>query len=297
MNCLVKWTPRGGQTIEQKVQYKKSSDSEWITHSILPKTDSSVTIEGLEDNILYDFRTISVCGAGGDAPSGAYQEINIICPNLQLSSTESSVTVSFQKLSGSIDKYKLLLFEGTSQVSFSENIVSHQDSPATIQVVFPGLSANTNYRVGVVVCTPYEICQKNCGESTVRTKPKVVPTLTFKYGTTLADTTEDLLTEAEYLASVEETFQRGEELTGQVDNNGNVIVQDFMNGNEDKVLFVQVDKNFTVWSEIENVFQQNLPIDPNYATGQNVWFKSHRNGVPIYITRSQTSIAGSLKLG
>lgn len=119
----------------------------------------------------------------------------------------------------------------------------------------------------------------------------------FKYGSTEADTTEDPLTEAEYIGSVDDTFTAGDEMSGIVDNEGeNVVVEDFGN-TEDKVLFMQVESPeppFTLWSEVGNPFQQNQPIDASYATGTAVWFKTTRDSKTIYITRSQTSFVGAV---
>lgn len=123
----------------------------------------------------------------------------------------------------------------------------------------------------------------------------VVSGLTFKYGWTELDTTGITPDEASYIASVDDVFTNANELTGTFNSGGNIQVDDFTNPS-DKVLFIQVpisEAAFTKWSEFGNPFQQNQTIDPDFATGSNVFFKSTRAGELIYITRSQTTITGA----
>jgi hypothetical protein len=117
----------------------------------------------------------------------------------------------------------------------------------------------------------------------------------FDYGFTAADTTGAALTEAQYLASVDDVYTAGTEVHGApLAPGSNVQVVSFGNGT-DKVLFMQIDATeaaFTMWSVVGDALQQNQPIDQTFGGGANVWFKSAHAGKTIYITRSQTSFAG-----
>lgn len=124
-------------------------------------------------------------------------------------------------------------------------------------------------------------------------------TFNFKYGFTALDTTGATPLEAAYISSVDDVFTAGDELTGGPLTTGSPVQVDSFTNPSDKVLFVQVpatEAAFDLWSEVGNPLQQDQPIDPNYATGANVWFKDTRAGETIYITRSQTTFTGAVVL-
>lgn len=129
----------------------------------------------------------------------------------------------------------------------------------------------------------------------IKNKAVVISSFSFQYGNTLLDTTGNVPSESSYIGSVDvATLLTGGPLTG----GSNVQVADFGNAT-DKVLFIQVPATelpFTKWSEVGNALQQNQPIDPDYATGSNVFFKSTRAGAAIYVTRSQTTFGGAIIL-
>ena len=115
------------------------------------------------------------------------------------------------------------------------------------------------------------------------------------YGFTELDTTGETPGLEDYIASVAgtETLPEQEE--------GPVVVEDFGNAT-DKVCFMGVPAGwpaFTLWSEEGNPLQQNQPIDPDWATGSNVWFLAENQGdaetlKDIYFTRAQTSFGGAI---
>lgn len=121
----------------------------------------------------------------------------------------------------------------------------------------------------------------------------------FFYGYTALDTTGTTPLEAAYISSVDDVFTAGTELTGgPLVHNANVQVDSFTNPS-DFVLFIQIpptEADFDLWSEVGNALQQNQPIDPDYATGSNVFFKDTRAGDKIYISRSQTTFTGAVVL-
>lgn len=107
------------------------------------------------------------------------------------------------------------------------------------------------------------------------------------------------LTEQDFMDSLENVFSDGAEYSGDgADLNDNVIIEDF-NNTTDKVMFLQVPKTqdvFTMWSEKNNPFQQNQPIDQEYNYGSgSVWFVSEiEEGKWTYITYVQTTFSNEI---
>lgn len=120
----------------------------------------------------------------------------------------------------------------------------------------------------------------------------------IEFGYTELDTTGATPTEAEYLASI---VAPTSPTSMKYINIGDPLEVDFPN-TIDKVCFIKVPASETVkslWSEIGNPLQQNQPIDPSYGSGSNVFFASPISGGAggyYYITRSQTTFGGTIKL-
>lgn len=208
----------------------------------------------------------------------------------------ADINFSFTPIGGEVDKYKVTLYNaaGTSVITTRTFTPAF---PATITGTFSGLTNGATYQVGT---TEYiGAMSKECPlKSIVASGGGTVTNFTFTYGETEADTTGAPLTESEYLTSVTDAIASGNVYSDSEPLGGNVSVDDFANVG-DKVLFIKLPSTeaaFTKWSEVGNIYQQDQPIDPNFATGSNVWFRSVQGATTYYITRSQTDFVGALVL-
>lgn len=105
--------------------------------------------------------------------------------------------------------------------------------------------------------------------------------------------------ESDFIASVDAVYTAGDELAGSEPNTGDTVtIESFGGSTSDRVKFVQMPASeaaFTKWSEEGNPFQQNQPIDQSFDfLSGNVWFKSVRDGNPIYMTYAQTIFTGAI---
>lgn len=61
-SIILTWTPSNAPSVTvQKVQYKVSTTSSWITAATLSSTASTQTIDSLSNATYYDFRVVCVC--------------------------------------------------------------------------------------------------------------------------------------------------------------------------------------------------------------------------------------------
>lgn len=146
MNITLTWTPGAGAT-SQDVQYKLSTSGTWITHATVGAAITTSTISGLSDNLIYDFRVVTVC-AGGNTPSTGTQQINIICPTVTVTKTHNTASYSFTHIGGSITGYtvQLLNAAGTTVLQTQAPSIT---SP--VSGTFTGLTAVTSYNIRVTV--------------------------------------------------------------------------------------------------------------------------------------------------
>lgn len=158
MNITLNWTT-GGSAASQDVQYKLASSGTWVTHSTVAGNATTATINGLQDNLIYDFRIVTNCSGGSPAPSTLAQQINLICPSVTTSVTDTTVSYSFTNVGGSTTAYTLHLLDsvGTTVLQTQTPAIS-----ATVSGTFSGLTQSTTYKVRVTIiagtfnkqCTP-----------------------------------------------------------------------------------------------------------------------------------------------
>lgn len=146
MNATLSWTIGAGAT-SQNVQYKLSTSSTYITFSTVGGSITTETVTGLSDNLLYDFRIVSSCGGGTPAPSAVLTKINIICPAVTVTFTDTTVSYSFAHIGGDVSAYVVKLFNsaGTTEVA-----TSTPTGTATRIGTITGLTASTAYKLRVV---------------------------------------------------------------------------------------------------------------------------------------------------
>lgn len=140
MNVTINWSAGGGSST-QDVQYKLSSSAAWITQGSVTGTVVTYTINGLSDNLLYDFRVVSNCTGGTAVNSSLLQQINILCPSVTATTTASTVAYSFAAVGGSVSAYTVELLN-----SAGTTIIATQSS---VSGTFTGLSEGTVYKIRV----------------------------------------------------------------------------------------------------------------------------------------------------
>lgn len=141
----ITWTTGDNpSTIEQLVQYKKSTDTSYTTFSIVGPDVTTVNVAGLEDNTIYDFRIQSNCNYGGPSLSNTSAFINFSCPVITVTSTSTTVSYSFVHPLKSINGFTVQLYEsnGTTLVSTQTPTIS-----STLTGTFTGLTAATLYKI------------------------------------------------------------------------------------------------------------------------------------------------------
>lgn len=147
MNIVLTWTAGAGATT-QEVQYKLSTSGTWTTYETVAGNITTSTINGLEDNKIYDFRVITNCAGGTPSPSLTTQQIKINCPTVTLTPSDTSISYSFPELGGSVTAYTVKLFDSAG----TTEIASQTPSGTTTRTgTFTGLTQSTAYKVRVLI--------------------------------------------------------------------------------------------------------------------------------------------------
>jgi hypothetical protein len=105
----------------------------------------------LSNNVSYDFIVVTSCGsAGSPVESSVVTKINVICPNVTVSSSQSSVSYTFPGATGtSVTGYKVELLANNDSLIEDDGIIT---VASTISGTFAAtLTANTAYKVRVTV--------------------------------------------------------------------------------------------------------------------------------------------------
>ena len=165
MNATLSWSIGPGATT-QNVQYKLSTSSTWITFSTVSGSATTETVTGLDNNLLYNFRIITNCSGGTPAPSAVITKINILCPTVTITASDTTVSYSFTEIGGDIDSYVVKLYNsgGTLEVG-----TSTPTGTTTRIGTFTGLTASTTYKLRVVP-TAGSITKTDCEFNSVTTE-------------------------------------------------------------------------------------------------------------------------------
>lgn len=164
MNATLSWSIGAGATT-QNVQYKLSTSNTWITFSTVGGSATTETVTGLDSNLLYHFRIVTYCSGGTPAPSAILTKINILCPTVTMTATDTTVSYSFPEIGGDIDSYVVKLFNsaGTTEVA-----TSTPTGTTTRTGTLTGLTASTAYKLKVVP-TAGSITKTDCELNSVST--------------------------------------------------------------------------------------------------------------------------------
>lgn len=160
MNVTLNWTPGAGSST-QDVDYKLNAAGTWTSAvtGLLPAT-TTYTINGLLDNKIYNFRVVTNCVGGTPASSSTISQINIICPAVTTTVTDTSASYSFSPIGGDVTAYTVDLLDtaGTSVLATQTPSVS-----TPITGTFSGLTASTSYNIRVTATagTFNKVCPLN----------------------------------------------------------------------------------------------------------------------------------------
>lgn len=184
MNATLSWSIGPGATT-QNVQYKLSTSSTWITFSTVGGSATTETVTGLDSNLLYNFRIVTNCSGGTPAPSAVITKINILCPTVTITSTDTTVSYSFPEIGGDVDSYVVKLYNsaGTTEVG-----TSTPTGTTTRTGTITGLTASTAYRLKVVP-TAGSITKTDCEFNSVSTTAPPVCSIPTDVVATLAPET------------------------------------------------------------------------------------------------------------
>lgn len=164
MNITLTWTTGGGAT-SQDVQYKLASSGTWTTHANVAGNVTTASITGLQDNLIYDFRVVTNCAGGTPTGSTPTQQINIICPTVTTTPSDTSVAYSFPENGGSITAYTVKLFDSAG----TTELASQTPSGTTTRTgTFTGLTASTAYKIRVLI-TAGAFSKNDCAFTSVTT--------------------------------------------------------------------------------------------------------------------------------
>lgn len=157
-NISVTWS--AGSGIDQQFLYlKKASDSNWINIALLDNTVNSYIVQGVEDDILYQFKIV-VEGSCGTTET--IEEVAALtCPQLSLTNTCSSISYSFPGHSNTDISYDVVLLN-TQNVEIARQTKAHA---ATVTGTFSNLNQGLTYKVRIIPKLG-TVTRTNCATST-----------------------------------------------------------------------------------------------------------------------------------
>lgn len=171
----------GVNVIDQAVQYKLRTASAWTTATTLSAGATANTINGLNPNVIYDFRILTNCSVGGPTPSSINSNIQTTCPAVTLTPTTTGISYSFSNVGGSVTQYKLELLNNTG-TSVLQTKTESAPFASTVTNTFTGLTQGTNYQVRITVIA--QEFSRGCNPQAISTSvPESCPTPTGLTGT------------------------------------------------------------------------------------------------------------------
>lgn len=152
-SATLNWTPAGGSSSGQRVEYRvKSVGGSWTVFATLSSSANTATVTGLTDNTIYEFRIVNIC-SGTDVPATVVEGVKQTCVVPSNSVTATSCTVTFPHLGGEVSKYNIKIY-----TTIGNTLVSSVDKTGPFTIgsnvshTFSGLTSGTSYYVNI---TPY----------------------------------------------------------------------------------------------------------------------------------------------
>lgn len=152
-SVLLNWTPPNAGT-DQQIQYQQSTSTSWTTYTVVSNSISSQNVLGLLDNIIYNFRVASDCSFRGPTYSAITSIVNLVCPTMTITPTNSSLSYSFPfPLGSSITSYIIQLYNSNNTILLAtQTVITQSPIPSSpIVGVFSGLSNSTLYTIRLTI--------------------------------------------------------------------------------------------------------------------------------------------------
>lgn len=153
-NFTLNWTPNINSNVSiQQAEYRqKSVGGVYNTSGFSPAnplltTDSTTSISGLLDNVVYEFRVVNFC-TEGRTHSSNIEFIKFACVTPVISNTSTTVTASISSLPVDITKIKYSLLSSDGLTVLQGPIAVNTSSGSSVYV-FTGLSPDTDYIVKI----------------------------------------------------------------------------------------------------------------------------------------------------
>jgi len=164
MVSVLTWVPAaGGGT--QTIQFKLRSETDWATFITVGPAISSQAVTGLNYNSLYDFRVINNCPTGSTTILEG-SDIKFQCVSLTVTPSDTSLTVQFPDLGGTIDTYIVELYDTQNLLLSTNTLIAPFTS--TVTSAFTGLSPITTYRIKVTPAS-YTFSKTDCTQVSTST--------------------------------------------------------------------------------------------------------------------------------
>ena len=126
------------------INYRVSGTTEWASYNT---SGTTISVPGLQTNILYDFQVTNVNGTTNPA-SAIVSSANITDPDVTISPTNTSLALSWPVQSADITGYTttIALFSNPTVI-----LATHNPAIApTITDTFTGLSSFTQYVITII---------------------------------------------------------------------------------------------------------------------------------------------------
>ncbi len=150
MNIQLKWTvTSNGTDNKQQIQYKLKEDTKWIDYQLIDINVNEIVIENLKEDVVYDFRILSICKRRNNISSNIMTKVFFSCPKSDFEATTSSIIVTIEA-KGDIDKYECILSNDQETTVYNTQTKTGPfggQEPLTF--IFEGLSSLTKYKYSI----------------------------------------------------------------------------------------------------------------------------------------------------
>lgn len=168
-NVTISWTPGGGiNSVSQSVKYRLKGTSAWtVPVSGLSAGTSTYTINGISNNKIYEYVVVNVCLGGGETESSIFESINIVCPTVTFTPTDTTIAYSFANVANDVTQYLIEILDSSGSTIVDTHTVNPPFT-SNITGTFSGLVAATQYQYRLTIKA--QSLQKVCPAQFVTTE-------------------------------------------------------------------------------------------------------------------------------